>query len=354
MNRREFTQLLSVALASAPVFADATERVSRGLVRAPAMRLVKPPRLKPGALIGLIAPSGVMNDDRVQRAVKNIEELGFRVKIGNNIRAEYGSYAGSAAVRIADLHAMFSDRDVTAIWCARGGSGAGAMLPGIDYGLIRRNPKILVGYSDITALHLAILRRAGLVTFHGPVATSRMSDYAQYHLLTMLMSPEPTQTMHMSIENAKRSEKEAQFRQRTIREGIAEGRLIGGNLSVLAALIGTPYAADLRGSLLFLEDVSEAPYRIDRMLTQLTQSQNIKHAAGVMLGVFQRALPTDSEPSLSLDQVVDHHFAQRTFPSVYGYSFGHISHQMPLPMGIRARLDTREATLTLLESAVSG
>lgn len=347
MNRRDFSAALAglAGLAALP---------SALAAPAPVRRLIKPPRLKPGALIGLIMPSGVTDEAHIEKCHRQLEALGFRVKDGRNIRAAWGGYAGSVKERLADLHDMFEDREVAAIWAGRGGSGASALLPGIRYDLIRRNPKILIGYSDITALHLALYRHAGLVTFHGPVASSSPTDYTVTQMQAVLMNPRPETTIYMSIENQRRAETQPAFAMRTIRPGIAEGRLTGGNLSVLAALIGTPYAATLRNHLLFLEDVSEAPYRVDRMLTQLDQAAGLNNAAGCVLGVFTRGDSPKGDRSLTMEQVIDHHFAPLKGPSLYGGSFGHIPHQFTIPMGIRARLDTEAQTLTLLESAVSG
>ena len=167
------------------------------------------------------------------------------------------------------------------------------------------------------------------------------------------MEPQREYTIHMSIENERQAAKKPQFALRTMHAGVAEGRLIGGNLATLCALIGTPYAADISRALLFLEEVSEAPYRIDRLLTQLDQSAGLQNAAGAILGVFQKAMAPDNDPSLTLDTVIDNHFAALNIPSVYGYSFGHIAQQFTLPVGVRARLDTRDQTLTLLEAAVA-
>ncbi len=351
MNRRQFNQsLLASIIASASLGVAA----KRG---APKRPLIKPAALKRGDLVGLIAPSGATNDNFVQARVKNLEAFGMRVKVSKNILSARGNTAGTPQVRVDDLHAMFLDREVKAIWAVRGGSGAAQMLPLIDYDLIRRHPKILVGYSDITALHLAILRLSGLVTFHGPVASANFTDYTATQLAAVLMHPRQEMTIYMSNENAKRGVDTPEFRLKTLRAGVAEGRLVGGNLSVLASLIGTPYAADIRDAILFLEDVREAPYRIERMLTQLNQSQPMHTAAGVMLGMFTRSTAstenaTADEPSLTLDQALNDHFASLSIPSVYGYSFGHIAHQFTIPVGIRARLDTQAETLTLLESGV--
>ena len=315
--------------------------------------IIKPKRPKSGDLVGLIAPSGVMDDALIEKGVKNLESYGFKVKVGNNIRAARGGYAGTVAQRLDDLHGMFLDKDVKAIWAARGGSGCSALLPSIRYDLIRANPKVLVGYSDITALHLAIYRKARLVTFHGPVAPSTPTDYTVSQMQAVLMSPRPQTEINMSVENEKKVTTQSEFALRTFRHGVAEGRLIGGNLSVLSALIGTPYAAEIENHLVFLEDVREPPYRIDRMLTQLQLAGILPGAAAVLLGVFQKCEPPDAEPSLSLAETLDGQLSGARVPSVYGYSLGHVPHICTLPIGIRARLDTEARTVTLLESAVS-
>lgn len=345
MNRREF-------LAASALF-SLTGCSAAGRPRSAATALIKPPRLKPRSVVGLIAPSGVVTDATVERCVRNLEALGFSVKTSANIRKGWGGYAGTVRERIDDLHAMFADREVAGMWVARGGSGAAALLPHLDYGLIARNPKILVGYSDITALHLAIQRHAGLVTFHGPGAGATQSEYSLVHQYAMLMNPQASYRMEGSPVNRERGEREPAFGRLTWRNGVAEGRLTGGNLSVLTALIGTPYAPIIRDSLLCLEEVSEAPYRIDRMMTHLHQSLGLDSIAGAALGIFSRCEPRDNEPSLTLREVLDQHFAKSVVPAAYGFSFGHIAENLTLPFGIRARLDAGEGTLTLLEPAVS-
>lgn len=357
MDRRNFSRHFGLGLAAAVSLAAsdaaAATKVPRTIARP---NLIKPRALKRGDLVGLIAPSGAMDDATIQKAVTNVESLGFKVKLSTNIRAVRGGYAGTVAQRLDDLHTMFADRDVNAIWAARGGSGCSGLLPGIRYELIRKNPKIFIGFSDITALHLAIHRTTGLVTFHGPVAPSTPNDYALTQLAAVLMEPRAETEINMSIENTKRAIDKPEYTQRAVREGVATGRLIGGNLSVLTALIGTPYEAQFKNNLVFLEDVSEPPYKIDRMLTQLDQQTNnaLKHAAGVMLGVFSRSAAPDGDRTLTLDEVIDDHLKPLTVPAVYGYSFGHQTQQFTIPIGVMARLDTQSQTLTLLEAAVVG
>ena len=294
-----------------------------------------------------------MEDGEIERAVKNIESLGLRVKLGENIRLKRGTYAGTPFQQVQDLHAMFLDREVKAIWGGRGGSGCSLLLPLLDYALIRSHAKILVGFSDITALHLAIHRHAGIVTYHGPAAISTFSDYSVAQLRAVLMEPQRELTIHGAAENRARATAEPAFAERVIRAGTATGPLVGGNLAVLTALVGTPYAARMKGAIAFLEDINEAPYRINRMLTQLDQSGDLRHAAGAMLGVFVRCEATPGEPSLTLAETLEDRFGALQIPSASGFSFGHVRHHFTIPLGIRARLDTEAFTLTLLEPAVS-
>jgi muramoyltetrapeptide carboxypeptidase len=315
--------------------------------------LIKPPRLKQGDVIGLVAPAGHTNDNAIEKSVQHIEALGFRVKLGRYLREVHGNYAGSPAMRLADLHGMFLDPEVKALWAIRGGSGAISLLRHIDYALIRNHPKILLGYSDITALHLAIHRHAGVVTFHGPVASSTPSDYSNEHMLAVLTDPQPTYTIHMSEANAQRAKEEPHFGIRTVHGGVATGPLIGGNLSLVSALAGTDYAADFRNSILFLEEVNEEPYRIDRWMTQLDLAGGFDKAAALMIGICEHCGPQDAQKSLTLDQTFDIHLDPLRVPAVTGYSIGHIRNQFTIPVGVRATLDTEAQTLTLLEPAVS-
>ncbi|BDT56656.1 peptidase U61 [Massilia varians] len=345
ISRRGFGASVAAAL-SAPGLAAAAPRRSAG-------RLIKPPRLRPGDLVGLVAPGGYADERLIEKAVRNIEALGLRAKVGTYINAVHGNYAGSVQQRLADLHAMFGDPDVKMIWPIRGGSGCISLLSKLDYGMIRRHPKILLGYSDITALHLAIHNKTGLVTFHGPVASSTLADYPREHMMAVLCDPQPSYTIPMAPENALKAETMPHFGIRTLTSGTATGALLGGNLSIVAALCGTPYAADFRKGLLFLEEVDEAPYRLDRWMTQLDLSVGFANAAGIMVGICEDCAPQEGRRSLSLDETFDQHLKPLRIPAVTGYSIGHIRHQFTIPVGVRATLDTAARTVTLLEPAVS-
>jgi muramoyltetrapeptide carboxypeptidase len=348
ISRRQFASLLAAACALPAFPAAASSPTSTTMTP-----LIKPPRLRKGDLVGLIAPGGYTDDAAIEKAVRHIEALGFRVKQGNWLREVWGNYGGTVAARIADLHAMFRDPEVKAIWAIRGGSGCISLLKHLDYALIRRHPKILLGYSDITALHLAIRRHAGLVTFHGPVATSTPSSYSDQHMLAVLCEPRARYTIPMAPENAQRAIQEPHYAVRTVHAGVATGPLVGGNLSLLSALAGTPYAAGIRGGLLFIEEVNEEPYRIDRWLTQLDLALGLDSAAGVMIGICENCGPQGDGPSLTLDETLDLHLRPLRVPAVTGYSFGHIRNQFTMPLGVRATLDTGAQTLALLEPAVS-
>jgi len=350
LSRRTFALLLAAAaLPASPLAAPYRKRPAPR--RMPA--LIKPPRLRRGDTVGLIAPGGYTSEKSIAKARANIESLGLKVREGQYLREVNGNYAGTVQQRLSDLHAMFADPEVTMLWPIRGGSGCISLLKELDYGLIRRHPKILLGYSDITALHLAILKETGLVTFHGPVASSTLSDYAREHMLAVLADPQPSYTIPMALENSRRAVLQPHFAMRTVHGGSATGLLIGGNLSLVAALAGTPYAADFRNSILFLEEVNEAPYRIDRWMTQLDLSTGFDKAAGVMIGICEDCGPEHEDLSLTLDQTYDIHLRPLSVPAVTGYSIGHIRNQFTIPMGIKATLDAERQTVTLLEAAVS-
>ena len=352
ISRRAFAAWLAAA-AVLPNAALARPRARKPVRPRPMKPLIKPPRLRRGDTVGLIAPGGYTTEKSIAKARANIESLGLNVREGTFLREVNGNYAGTVQQRLYDLHAMFADPEINMLWPIRGGSGCISLLAQLDYELIRKNPKILLGYSDITALHLAIYKKTGLVTFHGPVASSTLSDYAREHMLAALSDPQPEYTIPMALENSRRAVLEPHFGMRTVHGGCATGPLMGGNLSLVSALAGTPYAADFRDCILFLEEVNEAPYRIDRWMTQLDLSVGFDRAAAVMVGICDHCGPEHEDSSLTLDETLDIHLQPLSVPAVTGYSIGHIRNQFTIPMGIRATLDTERQTVTLLEAAVS-
>jgi muramoyltetrapeptide carboxypeptidase len=304
----------------------------------------------------MVAPSAAPNEpERIRFAIDTIESLGFKVKPGAHLYDRDGYLAGSDAARAADLNAMFADDGVDAIWCVRGGYGASRILPALDYALMQRKPKALIGYSDITALHVAIHRHAGLVTFHGPVAFRAFTPYSLGELKRVLWTGE-TPVRLGGPPPFERAEGRVDWENRvaTLVPGTARGRLLGGNLCLMSHLCGTPYFPDLRGAILFLEDVEEAYYRIDRMLTQLWLSGALAGVAGVAFGKFTNC---NSSPFFLQNRPLDDILAERCralgVPAVSGIMVGHIEDQTTLPVGCLAELDADAGTLTLLEPGVS-
>jgi len=304
----------------------------------------------------MVAPSAAPNEpERIRFAIDTIESLGFKVKPGAHLYDREGYLAGSDAARAADLNAMFADDGVDAIWCVRGGYGASRILPALDYALMQRKPKALIGYSDITALHVAIHRHAGLVTFHGPVAFRAFTPYSLGELKRVLWTGE-TPVRLGGPPPFERAEGRVDWENRvaTLVPGTARGRLLGGNLCLMSHLCGTPYFPDLRGAILFLEDVEEAYYRIDRMLTQLWLSGALAGVAGVAFGKFTNC---NSSPFFLQNRPLDDILAERCrtlgVPAVSGIMVGHIEDQTTLPVGCLAELDADAGTLTLLEPGVS-
>ncbi len=338
MNRRHFQRSLLVGLGGLATYHLQANNTS-------VKRQIRPKLLAKGQTVGLITPGSYIGDEGLEKAVNNLESLGLHVKLGANIRAERGFTAGTDAERLSDIHAMFSDTQVDAIWCARGGYGCGRLLPHLNYRLIRRNPKALIGYSDITALHNAIYKETGLITFHGPVGASEQTDYTRRQIEAVLFEGQQGYNIPLSTTNAAREE--SVYQTHTIAGGQASGELVGGNLTLLAALVGTGYLPSVKNKLLFMEDVGEDPYRIDRMLTTLRQAWSLGEAAGIALGIFSGCEADEDDRSLSLAQTLDDRLGDLGIPVVYGLSFGHIADQCTLPVGAVATLDADAHSLRL-------
>lgn len=316
--------------------------------------LIKPPALRPGDTVGVIAPATAVSDpDRLALVERTLAHFNLRPKMGRHARQRMGDYRTSVADRLEDLHDMFRDPAVRGVFCVRGGYGAAHLLDRIDYDLIRQNPKVFVGYSDITALHLAIHRHAGLVTFHGPVLLSDYSDYTVRHFRQILFDAKPPG----KLSNPPGGDAlRPAHTLRAVRGGTATGQLIGGNLTLITAALGTPYEIDTRGRIFFLEDVDEEPYSIDRMLTQLRLAGKFKEAAGIIFGECTDCGPRDYKPSTaspySLGEVLDNLLGETGVPVLAGLTIGHTSDQLTLPLGVRATLDADRGTLELHESGV--
>ena len=343
MNRRDFIASTTVA---ASAFAQTPA----------ANQLLHPKALKPGDTVGLITPSTHVSDpDRLQAVVHTVEYFGLKPKLGRNVARKWGYAGGTIDERLEDLHAAFSDPDVKAVFCIRGGYAAGQLLDRIDYPLIQHNPKIFIGYSDITAMHLAIHKMTGLVTFHGPVTTSAFTPYTQDCYKRALFGTRALGALTNPKESNSSSPR-TQHHLRVIRPGRAQGRLVGGNLSLVCATMGTPYEIDTRGKILFLEDVDEQAYTLDRMLTQLRLAGKLQAASGIVWGECSDCGPKDYKPSFtegnfSVGEVADNILGRLDVPVLSGLTIGHTADQLTLPLGLQATLDTAAGTLTIDEGA---
>jgi muramoyltetrapeptide carboxypeptidase len=312
-------------------------------------KLLKPPRLRPGDLIGIVAPASPMKHDKLDQGIRYLENLGYKVKLGKFVFHEHGYLAGRDRERAADLNKMFRDRRVKAVFCIRGGYGTPRLLPLLDFQAIRANPKIFVGYSDITAIQLAMLRHAGLVTFSGPMVAAEMAKgiepFTEENFWRILTHPEPVGDLI----------RPAAGRYEMISSGRATGPLVGGCLSLVACLIGSPHFPNMNGSIFCVEEIGEAPYRIDRMLTQLREAGVLKNIGGFVLGQMTDCVPTDNEPSQTLDDLMRDFIKPLKIPALAGLDYGHVHVKYTLPIGVRAELIARgeQPKLRIVEAAVS-
>jgi muramoyltetrapeptide carboxypeptidase len=296
-----------------------------------------PPLLAPGARVGLIAPSGPCRDaSDLERAVANTRKLGWEPVVGKHVLECDGYLAGTDAHRLADLNRFAADDTIDAVWCVRGGYGAMRLLEGLDYAAWRRRPKALLGYSDITALHSAIGARAELVTYHAPTARSTLTPMTLASLRAAVIDGEP------SVISGGASA--------PLVGGRARGRLAGGNLALVAALVGTPYAVQLDGAILVLEDVNESVYRIDRMLTQLRLSGALDGVVGIVFGRFTDIPDEPANAERPLARALAEAAARRGVPCVSDFAVGHIDDQYTIPIGATAVLDADANTLTIERS----
>ena len=300
----------------------------------PARTLAVPPPLAPGARVALVAPAGPLRGaEDVERGCANVRALGWEPVVGMHIleRADY--FAGSDAVRLADLDAALRDPRIDGVWCLRGGYGVMRLLDGVDFDALRRRPKALIGFSDITALHAAVGVRCGLGSFHGPVARGALSAFSRESLARATTGGgDPCGTAPDA---------------RPLRGGRASGRLVGGNLALLAALVGTPYAPDLADAILVVEDVGEAVYRVDRMLRQLLLSGALAGCRAVVAGAFTEVPPSE-DAVRTTDDVVAEIAEILEVPCLAGIPVGHIADQWTLPLGAAAELDVDARRLAVV------
>jgi muramoyltetrapeptide carboxypeptidase len=343
-DRRTILHGLGALAASAAIPAAAA-------AAAPAHR--KPPRLRPGDTVGLVEPAGFTDDSfDLALVLETVRAMGLVPRPAPHLMQRYGYLAGKDEARAADINAFYADDAVRAVFAVRGGWGCARVLPHLDFDLIRAHPKLLVGFSDITALHLAFAARAGFTTVHGPNAASAWGKLSWDSFRSLAF--DGGTPLYRAPEAADDRLVQRAGRTRTLRAGRASGPLIGGNLTVLAALAGTPYLPDFDGAILFLEDTNEAEYRIDRMLTQLRLAGLLKRVAGIVFGQCTEC--RNDGPSyggFTLSEVLQQHFEPLGIPAFQGALIGHIPNQFSLPVGIRAEIDAEAGTIRILEPAVA-
>ncbi len=342
MNKRTFVKSLGLAFASAPFLSFDTKisRPSGGLF---------PKAIQKGDTVGIISPSAA-TADRMEftYAQEAMEALGFKVKVGENLKNRFGHLAGTDQERADDLNAMFADPEVKFIICLRGGSGAARILPLINYETIKKNPKPLMGYSDITALHCAIQSQTGLTTFHGPNGSG---SWNSFHVKQFQQVFFEKKLMTFQNEVTKGDDLVAKGnRIQTLQGGTATGRILGGNLTVLSALSGTPYYPDFQGSILFIEDIGEDPYRIDRMMSTLQLNGTLSKIKGFIFGQCSDCKPGGGYGAFTIDQIMDQYIIPLGIPAYTGAMIGHIPRQFIVPVGAKVTMNADAGTFSLVES----
>jgi muramoyltetrapeptide carboxypeptidase len=315
----------------------------------------KPPRLRRGDTVGLVAPA-MFSDDMVEieQVKTTIAAMGLVPKVGRYVTARYGYLAGTDQQRADDLNSMYADESVRAVFAVHGGWGSARLFPFLDWDVIRRNPKLLIGSSDITALHLAFAARAGFPTIHAPNAANGWLKITWDAFWSLAFAAGTPLFRNPDPDPAPDPLGQERWRTTTIRPGKASGKLIGGNLSVLASLVGTPWLPDFQGAILFLEETGEAEYRIDRMMTQLALAGILGKAAGIVFGQCTRC--TAGIPNYSgftVPQILQQHLAPLGVPAFHGANIGHVANQLAIPVGVRTEIDAAAGTIRILEAAVA-
>ncbi len=335
LNRAQFLKLSGFGTLTMPggIFFDTLNGDVKNV-------LLKPKKLKKGDTVALTAPAGIVHDVRDFRRMRNeLELMGFRVVFGEFVRERYGYFAGTDYQRALDLMRFFDDDSIDAILAVRGGWGCSRILPHLDFEVIKTNPKIFCGFSDVTTLHLAFLKHCGLITYHGPNGASDWTEITKNSFIKTLMDGEDV--VYKPGNDIK-----------TIMPGRAEGRLVGGNLTILTTSIGTDYQPDLSGSILFVEDIAEPPYKIDRMLTHLKRANMLNDLRGFIFGRCTNC----AEPrgaNFTIEEVISDHIKPLGIPAIIGKDIGHDPDNLTIPVGLQAILDADAGTVTALESTVS-
>jgi muramoyltetrapeptide carboxypeptidase len=349
MRRREFLQ--STAIVSA---AAAAPLLPSSITAVPAV--IKPKRLKPGDTVMLVAPANATFESvEVQIARESLEALGFKVKVGAHLLDRHGYLAGDDKARADDLNKAFADTSVAGVHAIRGGWGSARLLPYLDFETIRRNPKVIIGFSDVTALLLSIQAKTGLITFHGPIGLGRWDAYSlDYYKRVVMNGEQVVYTNKQGISPDRNALIQVDYRTQTITPGKARGRLLGGNLTVLTTIVGSPYLPDWDGCIFFCEDVHEELYRIDRMLTQLELAGVLSKIKGFVFGGCSQCGPGDGNyGALTLEEIFADHVKPLGVPAWSGAMIGHGQPQWTVPEGAQVEIDATAGTMQLLETPVT-
>jgi muramoyltetrapeptide carboxypeptidase len=344
MNKRLFLKSLGLGIAAFPLnnaFANDEKELSK--------KIILPKSVKKGDKIGIISPSAA-TADRIQFdfAKETMEALGFEVQLGENLKNRRGHLAGRDVERAADLNRMFADPEIKAIICIRGGSGAARILPLIDYKTIQKNPKPLLGYSDITALHNAIHAKTGLITFHGPNGTGSWNSFNVRQFENIFFKKESVTFQNEQVKGDDLIVK--QNRTQTIRPGKVKGKILGGNLTVLTSLSGTPFLPDFKNAILFIEDIGEDPYKIDRMMSTLMLNGTLSQIKGFIFGQCTDCNPSGGYGSLTLDDILEDYILPLNIPAYKGAMIGHVPKQFIIPVGSQVEMDAEAGSFQLLEN----
>lgn len=300
-------------------------------------------KLSYGDTIGIIAPAGPEKPEAIKNGINFLKNKGFNIKEGKHLYDKWGYLAGYDKDRTLDFMGMFIDKNVDMILCIRGGYGSMRTLPYIDFNIIQNNPKIFVGFSDITTYLNSIYQKCGIITFHGPMASSNFEDVETLNSFFNTL---------MKGNNPYRIENPNGIPIKCYNKGIVEGNLVGGNLSLICSTIGTPYEIDTKDKILFIEEVSEEPYAVDRMLTQLTLAGKLQQCKGIILGQFTKCDLPDYERSLKLEEVLEDRILTLKIPTLTNVMSGHDYPKLTLPIGARIKLDSINGTVDVLESVV--
>ncbi len=305
---------------------------------------IKPAALKAGDTIAISSPAGAVWDEAVtEKFISILQNLGFKIKSGETLKKKFGYFAGDDEFRANEFNTFILDKEVKAIFCMKGGWGCARILDKINYPGIIKNPKIIMGFSDITSLLIAVNAITGLVTFHGPVGNSGWNDFSTDYVKRILMNKESVSYSYPIKDN------DLPY---SINSGIAKGTLMGGNLSVISGIIGSNYLPDWKNKILFLEETGEEPYQVDRMLTQLKLAGVLNKLSGFVFGKCVKCEAEEPEKAFTLKQVLEQHLIPLRIPAFYGAMIGHIENKYTVPLGIEAQIDANKCTINLLETAV--